>query len=946
MVDQRAARILKDTRRGARSAAAAPSADARKRILEDAFVGREGPIGLLEAALADALDGQGRIVLISGSPGIGKSRLAHEFCVRARARGVEAHAGRCMEAEGAPALFPWLAVLRGYAQHHERREVEAMMGRGAADIAQAVPEFAEWLDGVPTPPRIDGVQARFRFFDSVVAFFRRAAQPSGLVLVFDDLQRADAQTLHLLIFLAKQLQGSRILLVGTLRAVDTTSEQPELLAQLMREDPTRCIELSGLTRDDVARYAQIAVGATPPESAVDALYRQTAGNPLFCAQMLRGLRIDASEDRAPDWGGLDRVSQSLGLRAAIERHLEVLTSDCRALLRTASIQGREFDVDLIEPCQSQDVLAEALRAGIVREHGAEPGQYAFTHVLIRDALYDELSLDQRARLHAGVGAALEARYASTLERHLARISYHFLQAAPGHDAGKALEFAQHAGRFAMKHLAFEEAALHFHNALRLLQPGAPAGEQRFELLIARGEALRHARDAAGCRATLLEAAALARALDSTNAIARVASELARHWETGRLDAERVGLLREALARLPQADRRRPLLEAQLARALLFSGDLAERTRVALAALASASHSDDPAIAAETLQFCHEALLEPQHLAERRAISDDMMRLAQQHGEEEWMLQACVAQVQDYLTLGDMKAVDASIATAEALAAKTRQPLFRWYCIAVRATRAVLAGDFVLAERLANEALRFGEHIGEEAAYHVYCCHASLIWSWQGRLTQLEPLLRDISLRYPALASWRAMLATVEVRQGRVDHARALLAELVADDLRKVRAEPFVLAAFAPVTNLCALVGDARQARPLYEALLPYANQHGIVSVGMSHHGPMARYLGMLALLLPDRELAVQHFEHALRMAEEISSPPFIGAISHQLGVVLATSERSLDRDRACTLFSRATGIAEAHKLGWLRKAAGKALAEAFARYKEEHGSAPRWGTRT
>src|SRR3954468_4102051 len=93
------------------------SAETRRRIVEDAFVGREGPIELLESGLADALGGQGRIVLISGSAGIGKSRLVHEFSVRARARGIEAHWGRCLEAEGAPALFPWLAVLRGYAQH-------------------------------------------------------------------------------------------------------------------------------------------------------------------------------------------------------------------------------------------------------------------------------------------------------------------------------------------------------------------------------------------------------------------------------------------------------------------------------------------------------------------------------------------------------------------------------------------------------------------------------------------------------------------------------------------------------------------------------------------------------------------------------------------------------------------------------------------------------------
>ena len=124
------------------------------------------------------------------------------------------------------------------------------------------------------------------------------------MLVFDDLQRADAQTLHLLIFLAKQLARQSHSARRHVSTVDATSEAPELLARLTREDPTRCIELSGLTRDDVARYASIAVGATPPESAVDALYGQTAGNPLFCAQVIRGLRIDAHEDGAPDWGGL------------------------------------------------------------------------------------------------------------------------------------------------------------------------------------------------------------------------------------------------------------------------------------------------------------------------------------------------------------------------------------------------------------------------------------------------------------------------------------------------------------------------------------------------------------------------------------------------------------------------------------------------------------------
>src|SRR5262249_47446834 len=146
-----------------------------------------------------------------------------------------------------------------------------------------------------------------------------------------------------------------------------------------------------------------------------------------------------------DLRALGPVPRSLGLHAAIERHLQVLGEECRSLLRVAAVQGREFCLGLLESAEHDQarlplLLSQAMRAGIGREHGGELGQYAFTHILIRDALYEEIAADRRAQLHAGIGAALESRYAEAIGRYLPQLSYHFLQAAPTHDAGRALKY--------------------------------------------------------------------------------------------------------------------------------------------------------------------------------------------------------------------------------------------------------------------------------------------------------------------------------------------------------------------------------------------------------------------------------------------------------------------------------------------------------------------------
>jgi predicted ATPase len=193
--------------------------------LDEAFVGRQPEMSTLQAALEDALAGRGRLVMLVGEPGIGKTRMAREFCRHAERRGALVLWGRCHESSGAPPYWPWVQMLRSYVREREAQRLHAEMGAEAADIATMVPEVRESLPELPEPPHFeDPEQARFRLFDSVTLFLRRASQPSPLVLVLDNLHWVDKPSLLLLEFLASELADSRLLLLGTYRDVEVSRQ--------------------------------------------------------------------------------------------------------------------------------------------------------------------------------------------------------------------------------------------------------------------------------------------------------------------------------------------------------------------------------------------------------------------------------------------------------------------------------------------------------------------------------------------------------------------------------------------------------------------------------------------------------------------------------------------------------------------------------------------------
>ena len=449
------------------------------------LVGREGELAELLAGLDDAVAGTGRLFLLAGDPGIGKSRVADEVAARARDLGIKVAWGRCWEAGGAPAYWPWVDSLRDCVRGLGSEELRTYLGPGARFMAQIVPEIAEILPDVRPLPPMGAEGDRFRLFDAVAAFLRNAGAVQPLMLVLDDLHAADTPSILLLRFAARAVQDARVLVVGAYRDIELDRDHPltVALAELSREPAARHLRLPGLTPAGVGRMIRQTAGVMPGESVVAAVHQCTEGNPLFVGEVVRLLAAEGRLERADDPARLRLVIPE-GIREVIGRRLARLSPRCGEVLGLASVFGRDFSLPPLERlsgiCAGEllDILDEGIAARMVAEVPGAPGELRFAHVLFRDVIYERIPAGQRLRLHQRVGEVLEEFYQENLDPHLAELAHHSCQAAPGGDVGKAVSYAERAGRRAMTLLAYEEAARLFRMALAVLALGQLPGEDR------------------------------------------------------------------------------------------------------------------------------------------------------------------------------------------------------------------------------------------------------------------------------------------------------------------------------------------------------------------------------------------------------------------------------------------------------------------------------------
>ncbi len=882
------------------------------------FVGRERELGELRAGLLDAAGGRGRLFLVAGEPGIGKTRLAEELAAAAAGSGALVLWGRCWEGGGAPAYWPWIQAIRALLPGLDAAALRRHLGSGAARLAQLLPELRETLPGLPQSPApspIDSEHARFPLFDAAVTFLKNVAGAQPLVLILDDLQAADEPSLLLLQFLARELVAARVLVIGTYRDVEV-QRQPELgkiLGTIARNGSR--LPLGGWSEEDVRHFMERVFGLKPSPGMVATVYRATDGNPFFVDEIVRLL---VSEGRT-ELSGL-RIPH--GVREATRERLRPLSARCHRALEIAAVVGRDFELACLQrtsslaPADLLDAVTEAAAAGIVTRLPSELGRYSFTHALIRETLYEDLPLSQRVELHARVAEALEVVHGDHPESVLTEVAHHLLQAAAGGGVERAITYAVRAGRQAATLLAHEEAAHWYEQALQVLAlRESPRESERLDLLLALGEAQACAWHTADSRATLSAAAEIARRLDAREAFARAALGFGGAGlglpVGGVVDHALVKLLEEALRRLERRDSRlRALVLARLAVELYFSDAVQRRAELSKEAVDIAHRLGDPATLAYAVNARHFALWISPDVAERLAVADEALRLAEQARDGDMAIQSQTWRLLDLVEMGATGSWEQEVAKCTRLAEDLRQPRYLCGAANLRAMLALWRGRFAEVEAVAEQALRIAERVQDANAAGNVRAQLFVLHRLQGRYDVLEPFVEAAVAQLPHLPAVRCMRALVCMDLDRREQARAELELLAANDFAHLARVNSLEALIPWLSQVCAYLDDARRAALLREQLLRYG-EHRNVSFGMRVcFGPAWHALAVLATVLKDFAEAERCFEAALERIEAMEGGPALALVRCDFARMLLCRNAPGDGRRGRDLASQALAVAE------------------------------------
>jgi len=858
------------------------------------FVGRVAELAALEEALAGAILGRGGAVTLAGEPGIGKTRLAGELGDRAQRRGARVLWGRCATDAEAPAYWPFVQVLRPLYGNDDAAALIGRFGPGAADVLALLGREV----AVEAPLREAGTapisdQQRFRLFDAATTMLLAAAADHPLVFIFDDIHAADPGCLQLLVFLARALRSSRVLVVGTLRSVEARRAEvaPILLGTLARE--ALALSLDGWTIEEVGAFLGRGRGRAGDGTLVDSVHRASAGNPFFVGEIARLIRPGGA---AAEAGGSFPVPAHV--RQAVLARTGALSAEAAAVLAAAAVVGLSFDARTVAAVAGVDAadaaraLDETAEAGFV-ERGAG-ASWSFRHEIARDVLYEGVDAATQRRGHLAAAAEL-ARTTRSSEGQ----AHHLLCALPDGSLETTLGLVLDAAATAAAAMAYERAATWLGRGLTAIgmhgpsEPAPPLRRLHGRLLLALGDARWAAGDLVGSRSAFEDAAALAedRANGAVSAQGRDNAALIEeargnaadppddavllaHAALGvggrqqrahvQFDARVVTLLENAIAAV--SDREPPLvarLQARLAYALYAApGSRAEREVLTAEALELARSCDDANTLAAVLGDARWALWGPTSLDERRGIGDELLALAHRRQDREAALVEYGWRIVDGLEVGDRAALDEAFAAYRGRAAELRLPWYEWYATRFACLVAQVEGRLDDAERLAAEALAAGQRAGHPDATLSFASQMLGVRLAQDRIAETEGTLEISVAQYPDVLLWRRLLARVRVAQGREAEAAGEIEHARAGDLVEAPGDFLHLPSLVILAELVTTAADREVCERVFEALAVYSGRQVVLGFGMSYLGPVDQYLGELAAACGRTDEARDRFERA------------------------------------------------------------------------------------
>ncbi len=910
-----------------------------------AFVGRRDEMESLKEALEGALSGKGSLAMLVGEPGIGKTRLAEEFGVYAGLRGAQVLTGHCYEGESSLPYRPFVEAFRQYTRTRPDAELRTQLGPGAPEIATLVSEIRQRFPDIEEAPKLDPEAERLRLFESMTEFLHNASTAQPLVLHLDDLHWADKPSLLLLQHLAQRTARDRLLILGAYRDVELERTHPlaEALGALRRLPNYRRVLLRGLAQESVFDLLTVndpsEEGAPARQALAAALYQETEGNPFFIREVIAHL-IESGKLVHENGRWVGRVASIAelgipeGVREVIGRRLSRLSDGCNRMLTLASTMTGGFSwealksingvaqpssaVDSQTEAQLLDLLEEALAAQLIAERKGEGSTYDFTHALIRQTLYGELSGPRRVLLHRQIGESLERLYAANTDAHLPELAHHFYQAAPGGDAQKAIDYARRAGDRARASLAWEEAADNYDRALQAtdLVP-APDPMLRWSLLMALGDSRRPS--AADAVEPYTQAADVAHEAGLAEQRALSAAELVlARFQVDPFGADLASpLAQEALDGLPAGDSAaRALLLARLALAKYFVTAPSEVRTLARGALEMARRLGDPALLLTVLGTAHIVMSQPDSVEERTALANEMLALATARRNRRAALLAHSSRRIDYAEIGDMDGAQRDIEACLALATELRDGGNIWSASVSLAMRPLLEGHFAEAERLMQEALALGQSVGAGGAIIMFGAQLADLRQLQGRLVEVEPLVRAQAEQYPDIIVYRCTLPWIHGELDRVEDARRGFEALATNNFADLPRDANWLVGVYLLAELCDYLGDAARAPILYDLLLPYADRNILTGAPALCTGSASRQLGMMAALMERWEDAERHFEYALVFDQKMNARPWVAHDQYYYAKMLLARDALGDRAKALALLQPALDAAQ--ELGMAR----------------------------
>ncbi len=834
------------------------------------LAGRDQELAALRGWRAEALAGDGRLVVLTGPPGIGKTRLAEELAGGARRNGQRVLWGRAVEERGAPPLWPWRRILNAVGVAEEGH----LAGDRGSDSARSD----------------DLAAARFRAAAAAADAVTDAASAADLLVILEDLQWADHASLFLLRELAAELPGSRLLVLATCRE-GAGEPWRTSLADLARLPGVHIMRLAPLSETAVAGLLRGAGVTTDPE-LTRFVHARSEGNALYVTTLVRVLA--AQPGAAADAEAVTRVAAgSAEVSQLVASLLRDLDDGVRALLAAASVLGADFDSGLAAAVAgtaaavaataaavagtSRDAagaLSAAQSCGLVTRQPDRPGSWWFTHALVRDGIYASLGEDQRIALHAAAAAALEPLARHAPERG-GEVAAHLLRAAPDRATlRRAAGWAAAAAQAATAALAFEDAVRYLATALTAAESAGVAGAERAELLIELATAEYRAGQLA---ASLQHAVAAADAAERDGRLDLVAGAALVVRGVGHTPVALtlLGLCDRALADRGGPAAQRARLLAQRAAALAELGDLDAAAAGSAAAMTAAAAAGDPAAELEAIRARVAALSAPQHRAERLRLGTRAVELATPAGQPLAAVLGRVWRIDAAYQLLNLEAVDAEIAQIAQLADSTRLPLARWHLLRQQASRAALTGQLAVARDRSAEARQLAFRIQDPSGAGLSYVFAVWLAVLRGDAGEIPADFFDVTAAAPPIPIVRAPLARALFVVGRTDEARA-----VYETLRHLPAagdkDARTFGALTQLMDLIIAFRDSEMAQATYDLVHSHVNESGATGTGLvfligSAHWP----LGRLAALLGRTEEALGHFAAAVTIDTRLGARPLV-----------------------------------------------------------------------